>query len=145
MRALFVVVVGCGGQDTGDSQGTDTEDSTPLVDPGCADPVYYDATIRGRVTRDGAPAAGAEVRLEERNWAPVTIHGSTLSSPTGDYSIVATQMPIIEGCWGWATGFYVVAEQDGLYADWGVNSPIVSAWTADESTVDLEAIILALE
>lgn len=145
MRALFIAVVGCGGQDTGDSQGTDTEDSTPLVDPGCADPVYYDATIRGRVTRDGAPAVGAEVRLEERNWAPVTIHGSTLSSATGDYSIVATQMPIIEGCWGWATGFYVVAEQDGLYADWGVNSPIVSAWTLDESTVNLEAIILALE
>ena len=101
--------------------------------------------MRGRVTRDAAPAVGADVRLEERNWAPGTVHGAGTTNEQGEYTILATDMPIIEGCWGWATGFYIVAEQDGLYDDWGVNSSITSAWIEGKDTIELDGIILELE
>jgi len=145
MRGLWIAMAGCSGVGREDSGTTDGSDSPPLTDPECADPVYFDATVRGKVTRDGAPAVGAEARLEERYWVPGTVHGSGITGDEGEYSFLATDMPIIEGCWGWITGFYIAAEQDGLYDDWGVNSSVTSAWTEGKDTIELDGIILELE
>ena len=59
--------------------------------------------------------------------------------------IPATGMPIVEGCWGWATGFFVVAEQDGLSDDWPVNAVVTSAWIAHDDVITLEGFSLELE
>jgi hypothetical protein len=146
MRALILALVaGCAGGDTTDDDDGGTTDTDVVTPWDCADPVYFDASFRGRVTRDGAPAAGADVRIEERNWAPGTVHGSGTSNEQGTFDIPATEMPIVEGCWGWATGFFVVAEQDGLSDDWPVNAVVTSAWIADESVITLEGFSLELE
>ena len=145
MRGLWITIAACTGP-TGDTAPDDTDETPPgLTDPECADPVYFDATVRGKVTRGGAPAVGAAVRLEERFWAPGTVHGEGTTGEQGEYSFLATEMPIIEGCWGWATGFYVEAEQDGLYDDWGVNSSVTSAWIEGKDTIELDGIVLELE
>jgi hypothetical protein len=146
MRGLWIIIAGCSsGGDTGDDAPDDTDPPPGLTDPECADPVYFDATIRGRVSRDGAPAVGADVRLEERFWDPGTVHGAGTTDEQGQYEILATGMPIVEGCWGWATGFYIVGEQDGLYDDWGINSSVTSAWSEGSSLIELDGIVLELE
>jgi hypothetical protein len=146
MRPLVIALVGCASGDTGDPGTADTDTTPPgLTDPECEETVYFDASVRGRVMRDGVPAVDAVVRLEERFWDPGAVHGSGETDPSGQYDFVATGMPIIEGCWGWATGFYIVAEQDGLYDDWGINSSVTSAWLDGTAAIDLSGIILQLE
>jgi len=147
MRALILALAaGCAGGDTTDDDDdpgtTDTDGVTPWD---CEDPVYFDASFRGRVTRNGAPASGAEVRVEERNWAPGTVHGTGTSNEQGMFDFPATGMPIVEGCWGWATGFFVVAEQDDLSDEWPVNSILTSAWIEHKDVVLLEGFSLELE
>ena len=129
---------GCaGGDDT-----TPTSDTEPVS--GCADPVPFDALVEGDVSDDGAAAAGVTVRLEERNWEPGTVHGEGVTDASGRYSFTATGMPIIEGCWGWATGFYVVADDGSRTAEWGVNSVVTGAWSRGDATIDLTGIPLDL-
>ena len=138
MRAIAVllVLIGCGAENEG-TPPTDTDQAGA-----CAEPVYFDASVTGRVTDGGAPAEGVEVRIEERNWAPGTLHGSGSTGADGRFTFEATGLPIIEGCWGWATGFYVVAQRGTGTAEWGINSLIVSAWQEDAPTVDLAGISL---
>lgn len=111
----------------------------------CEPAVYVDLTIEGRVTEGGVGAEGATVRLEERNWAPTTLHGTTTTGANGTFSLDATDLPIVEGCWGWATGFWLVAERGGLSDEYGANTLIVNGWLDGASVVRLDAVDLALE
>lgn len=134
-----MLLVACGGP----------EPTTPAPDPEpqvqCADTVYFDLTLTGDVQDGDGVAAGADVRIEERNYEPsTTVHGTAVTDPQGRFSVDATALPIVEGCWGWATGFYVVAEQDGRTAEWGINSVITGAWQDGDTTADLSGIPLDL-
>ncbi len=137
MRAIswLLLLAACGTDEA--PPPTDTE-----VQGACADPVYFDLEISGLVTDGGAPAEGVEVRIEERNWEPGTIHGTATTGADGRFTVLATELPIIEGCWGWATGFHVVAQRGASTAEWGINSVITSAWQQGEAAVELTGVTL---
>lgn len=107
--------------------------------------MFFDLTLTGDVTDGGAPAAGVGVRIEERVFAPVTVHAESTTDAQGGFTLSATDLPIVDGCLGWAMGFYVVADDGTRTAEWGLNSVISGAWSRGESTADLSGIPLDLE
>jgi len=107
--------------------------------------VYFDLTLTGDVHDGSSMAVGVEVRIEERNYETSTqVHGTGVTDDQGRYRIDATALPIVEGCWGWATGFYVVAQQGDRTAEWGINSVITGAWQDGEASADLSDVPLDL-
>ena len=107
--------------------------------------MFFDLTLTGDVTDGGAPAPGVTVRVEERVFAPGTVHAEGTTDAQGRYSLAATDLPIVDGCLGWAMGFFVVADDGARTAEWGINSVISGAWSRGESSADLSGIPLDLE
>ena len=134
----------CGGG--GGDSDDDTDVDVPGVQDECEDPVFVDLGITGEVTDGGAPAAaGVAVRIEERTFAPGSVHGEGVTDGDGRFSIAATELPIVDGCLGFAMGFFVVADDGTRTAEWGINSVISGAWSRGESSADLSAIPLDLQ
>lgn len=132
---LAFLWLGCGEAPEVSTEPTSTE-------PLCAEPVFFELTLGGSVTEGGTAAPGAEVWLEERNWRPTTVHGQGQADAQGRYRFEATELPIIEGCWGWATGFFVVARQGDAIAEHPLNSKIVSAWLDGGTQIDVDPLQL---
>lgn len=137
---IGIVGVGCAGSD----------DPTLAPDPepagACGDYHETDVQIVGRVTTaDGTPVEGADIWLEERNWAPGTVHGSGTADAQGAYTFDATTLPIIEDCWGTAVDFWLVGEAPGLFGDKPMNPPIINAWNDGSLVVDAETFPLILD
>jgi hypothetical protein len=105
-----------------------------------------DLEIQG-VVHDGSglPAPGVEVWLEERAWAPTTVHGQGMTDADGRFTFPATAMPIVEQCWGFAALFYIAAQDLESYGEIEANYPIVSAWLEGETVADFEVRPVVLE
>ena len=140
--AAVVAFAACGGGE-GDSDDTDVD--VPGVQDECEDPVFVDLVITGDVTDGGAAAPGVTVRIEERIFQPGSVHGEGVTDGAGRYSIAASALPIVDGCLGFAMGFFVVADDGARTAEWGINSVISGAWSRGEDTADLSGIPLDLE
>ncbi len=140
---LLAAGIGCSGGDD-DPTPIDTDDGS--TGGACGDYLETDVEIVGHVeSRSGAPVEGADVWLEERNWAPGTIHGSATSDASGNYSFFARDLPIIEGCWGTAVSFYLAGEIEGFSGDKPMNPPIINAWNDGSLTVDATVFPLVLD
>ncbi|HHO53227.1 MAG TPA: hypothetical protein ENK18_20725 [Deltaproteobacteria bacterium] len=107
--------------------------------------MLFDLTLIGGVTEEGAAAVGAEVWLEERNWSPGMVHGQGQTDASGAYQLDATALPIVEGCWGWATGFFLVARLGEATAELPLNSKIISAWLDGATEAEVEVLQLKPE
>jgi hypothetical protein len=114
---------------------------------GACGPVHYvDLEIRGYV-RDGSglPAAGVEVWLDERAWVPTTIHGQGMTDSEGHFEFPATELPIVERCWGFAALFHIAAQDLEAYGEIDANYPIISAWLAGEPVADFDVRPVVLQ
>jgi hypothetical protein len=145
MKVLWIGVfgglAGCAGGDP--TTPTDTDD--PYAGA-CGDILEADMEISGRVEdASGAPVAGADVWVEERNWAPGTIHGQGTTGADGTFAFSILDLPIVEGCWGTAVQFYLAGESAGLQGDKPVNPPIIGAWNDGSMQVELADFPLVLE
>lgn len=138
-----LVAAACGGGDASTTGLTETD--VPGLQGACDEPVYVDLVVTGQVFDDGVPAAsGVSVRIEERTHRPGTIHGQDTTASDGSFAIDAAGLPMIDRCLGWATSFYVVADDGARTAEWGINSVLSGAWQRGEDSVSLEGIPLDL-
>lgn len=131
---LVLAMIGCGGGDE------DTGAPEPEPTDGACGAVTYDnpATVTGRILLpDGSPAVGARVVIEERNWTPGTIHAEGVTSDDGTYELDAA-LTIVEGCWGTAVAYYLVAELGEQRAELPANSPLFNA--VDPEAVDPDGV-----
>ena len=148
---VLLLGVGCGPNDHGfadhDVATTGGSGATQAAPDGACGPVHaVDLEIRGRVEdASGLPAPGVEVWLEERAWAPTTVHGQGMTDADGHFTFPATGMPIVEQCWGFAALFHIVAQDLERYGEIDANYPIVSAWLAGEPVADFEVRPVVLE
>jgi hypothetical protein len=149
--AIVVLFAACGPDDQGlsdhDHEPAGGSGTTTSVPEGACGPVHaVDLEIRGRVEdASGLPASGVEVWLEERAWAPTTVHGQGMTDADGHFTFPATGMPIVEQCWGFAALFHLVAQDLERYGEIDANYPIVSAWLANETVADFEVRPVVLE
>ena len=125
MRRIGVVLalIGCGGKDE------DTGAYVPPTNDGACGAVTYDnpAVVTGRILLpDGAPAAGATVIIEERNWTPGTVHAEGVTAADGTYELDAA-LTIVEGCWGTAVAYYLVADLGEQHGEHPLNSFLFNA------------------
>jgi hypothetical protein len=114
---------------------------------GACGPVHYvDLEIRG-IVQDGSglPAAGVEVWLDERAWVPTTIHGQAMTDADGHFAFPATELPIVERCWGFAALFHIAAQDLEAYGEIDANYPIISAYLANESVADFDVRPVVLQ
>lgn len=156
MRATLLVLVGCGGSaggtsptDTGPpATDTDTDEPIPTTTGGqCGDTTRWDVEVRGRVVDAyGAPAVGADVRLEERAYSMQDeVYGSGPTDGTGGFTFSASQVVSVEDCWATLLDYVVVAESGDLRAERDANSELFSAIDGGSLVADLSAFPLVLE
>ena len=142
MRGILLVFGACSGPE----EVVPTEPSTGEPDGACGDVSAIDVGITGGVVDlDEQPIAGAHVVLEERNWVPGTIHGEADTDEQGRFAMDATNLPVVEGCWGVAVQFYLVGTADDLRDEAPMNSQIIGAYTTGTFAVELGAFPLVLE
>lgn len=102
---FLLTVLACGGapSETGDSSDGTIE---------CGASEYYDVSVKAVVQHQtGAPLAGAEVRLEERD-SPRTF-GSGTTGADGVVEFTASQVESVPNCWGLVLDYWIVAAVDG--------------------------------
>ena len=85
----------------------------------------------------GDLVAGADVFLEERNWAP-DVFGQDRADSGGQFEISAFGMPLVEDCWGFGVSFWLVGETETLWGDKPLNAPIIDTLAAGSPSVDLD-------
>lgn len=148
MRPTFVCALSalaCNHVDTGGAAADDgpfdsaTTGASAPPDGACGPVHYIDLEIRGLVQDEsGMPAASVEVWLDERAWVPTTIHGQGMTDADGRFAFPATELPIVERCWGFAALFHIVAQDLESYGEIDANYPIISAWLAGDTFADFE-------
>ena len=145
IAAAGALAGGCG------EAGTDTEGTNSPTNTGaqvdCQPAVFVDIAITGDVKDGGVPAgAGVSVRIEEREFAPgLQVHGEAITDASGSYAFTATELPMVDGCLGWAMGFFVVADDGTRSAEWAINSVLSGAWSRGEDSADLTGLPLDLD
>ena len=137
---LFLLLMACGAP----SEDTAVEED---VDEGaCGEVRTHDLEVRAAFEdASGAPLSGVRVSLEERNWAPGTLgEGSTTAD--GTVSFVAPGVTDVEGCWGSALDYWLVAEADGYATlEETMNSNLYNAIDDGSLVADLRATPLIME
>lgn len=93
---------------------------------GCGDPETYDIDIRAKVTRNGQPAGGVRVYLEERLWEP-GILGEGTTDRDGSVSFTASPVTGIPNCWATAVDYWLVAEDGADVVEDDMNSELYDA------------------
>jgi hypothetical protein len=113
----------------------------------CGEPVYgIDLTITGLVEdASGALLEGAQVQLEERNWEPGTIHGTTTTDANGSFTMAATDLVDIPDCWGTALDYVVVVEFNGMFGEAIANQKLFNAIVDETYVADFSAVPILVE
>ncbi|MBA2319836.1 MAG: hypothetical protein H0V89_01665 [Deltaproteobacteria bacterium] len=120
---LVCAAMGCGKEASSDAE------PGPDLDGACGDVGNAVVQVLGSLElSDGTPAAGASVRLEERNWnfPEVIVYAEGTTDAAGDFDLGADIVTVAE-CWGTAVGYYVVGELGGATGERGVNSWLFTA------------------
>lgn len=113
----------------------------------CGEPEEgFDVTVTGLVLdHNGDPAALADVTLEERNWnTNTTVHGTTATDEAGAFSIDATNLVSVPGCWGTVVDYWVVAELDGGWGEAQANQRLFNAIDDGSLTADFTSFPIDL-
>jgi hypothetical protein len=156
--AVVALTACSGGDKTGDSGDpvdsatTDTVDTTePPTDTdeptgACGDVSRWDLTLDGQVNQPGGGAPGATVRLEERGFqfSPV-VYGTTYTDAYGHFSLAATQIVSVDGCWGTLLDYNVVAELGVSSAEAEVNQSLYNAILDGTFAADISLFPLELD
>ena len=98
----------------------------------CGDVYEIDVTLHGRVIRgDGSPAERAQVWVEEREWTipPASWGEGAVIAPNGTFVIELDGMTVVDGCWGHAVGYFIVAEDEVGWCEVPIN---FNLWRAQE-------------
>lgn len=139
--AIALASMACKQGSAGETGDTGTDDPVGA----CGDVSTIDVVIRGGVRdQDENRVPDAYVALEERNWAPGTIHGESETDGNGEFVLEARDLPVVEGCWGTAVQFWLVGDKGDLAGEKPMNSPIVSAYNDGTLDVDLGSFPLIL-
>lgn len=133
--------IGC--TDSGSATDTDTDTGRP---PGaCGDVSSIDVSITGGVRdQDEHPVSSAHVALVERNWEPGTVHGEANTDSSGHFTMEATDLPVVEGCWGTAVQFWLEGDKGAQTGEKPMNSLIIGAYNDGSLDVDLGQFPLIL-
>lgn len=132
---LVWCALGCGSSEPVEDTGTE-----PPAEPkgACGEVSEHDLVLTGVVQRDGEPAEGARVALEERAWhGGGKIFGSAVSEAGGRFTLNAVGVVSVEDCWGSALAYYVKAERDDASGELGVNGPLYHAISDAEGEVEI--------
>ena len=113
----------------------------------CGQPIYgIEMTVTGLVEdASGSPVAGAQVILEERNWEPGTIHGTTTTNANGAFTMSATELVDIPDCWATALDYVVVVELDGLMGEAIANQKLFNAIVDETYVADFSPVPIVIE
>jgi len=146
---LFLAfAAGCSGDDTSPDDAADdqpVDSDSPAPQGQCGDVTHWDVTVTGRVrSAAGGAAAGAAVRIENREWEAGTVYGTGTTDAMGAFSILATQMVQVENCSG-LLGHYAVAELGTTAGETGINSAVFTAIDTGTFVADLSAVPIELE
>lgn len=116
--------------------GADPSDTDSEPSGACGDVSEHALTVLVAVEdAAGAPVDGATVRLEERATRP-GVRGEATTGADGTARLESVQITSIEGCWGTALSYFVVATDGVATAEVGVNPSLFNAITAGEDVVD---------
>jgi hypothetical protein len=121
-----------------------TTDET-LSGSACGDPVYGIAiNFQGLVTdKDGAPAAGVSIVLEDREILPATVRGTATTGPDGRFSLQGTNITSWPDCWLTLLDYRLYAQTtDGsgraIGGELQVNKQMWESIQAESYAVDVE-------
>ena len=123
------------------------EDPIPEEEKGaCGDRTTHDVTVLGRVVDvDGQGIESATVDLEDRGWNDGEVLGTATTAADGSFTMSATDVTSIEGCWGTMLDYVLVAEQDGRSGEKGINSQLRSAISDESFEADVSSFPVTLE
>lgn len=128
MRWLIVsVVMGCGGGSS-DEDTSATDDGPATGNGACGEVGTAAVQVLGSLLLESdAPAAGAAVRLEERNWDnPDRIYVESVTNAEGQFDLSA-EIVTVADCWGTAVDYYIVGDLGAAHGERGVNSWLFTA------------------
>lgn len=147
MRALWcLVLVGCA-PEPGIGVSPAEVDPDPIPQDGdaqsqCGDVTTWDVVIEGSVQDDGGVAVpAAAVALEDRGWSGDALGWATARAD-GSFTLTATGVTAVDGCWGTVLDYVLVGEQGALYGERGVNSALHLAIDDGSLTADTPALVL---
>jgi hypothetical protein len=137
---LVVLLLACG------APAEDTAAVEDIDDGACGEVHTHDLDVRAAFEDvSGAPIEAARVSLEERNWAPGRL-GEGLTDADGTVSFAATDVTDVEGCWGSALDYWLVADADGFATlEETMNSNLYNAIADGSLVADLRATPLIME
>ena len=137
MRPVFLVLaaLACGGDKAEDTSPSTTPPGKPEGACGAVTEGYA-VVVRGRVTLQGEPVAGASVTVRERLWNAGKVHGVGETDAEGLFSIDTTELVSVEDCWGTALDYEAEAVWDSWSASRDLNAPLYGA-ILDDGEADL--------
>ncbi|MEQ1564232.1 MAG: carboxypeptidase-like regulatory domain-containing protein [Myxococcota bacterium] len=136
VRGFGVVTLGvlasCAGDPPAQESGADTQLGA------CGEKSEIaSVVIEGRVRDEQQNwVADVDVQLEEWNWDPGTIHGAGRTDATGAFSFTATNLPVLEDCWGTAVQFWLVGEKGYLRGEQPMNPYLIEAYESGAGSVN---------
>lgn len=122
---LALVVPACGGPDDTD---TPAGRCGPETD-------HVLSVLVAVVDEDERPVAGAQVSLQEFASRP-GVRGQATTDAAGHASLQDLSITSIEGCWGIALDYRILASEGSRAAEVGVNPSLFNAIDRGESVVD---------
>ena len=127
--------VGCGGG------GGDTGEVSTDPGPGgaCGAVTEWNVFVRGMVTEGGVPVEGAEARLEERLWTIGDTFGVGVTDASGVFEFQAQDVISVEGCWGTALDYVIVAIRGDREGERDMNSSLFGAINDGDLEADITA------
>jgi hypothetical protein len=136
-RGLVVVgLAGCGG-----SADTDIEDTGGA----CGAVTTWNVTVIGAVEDAAGAVSGASVRLEDRGWTIGDVLGDATTDADGRFTLEATGVTSVEGCWGTVLDYRLVAEEGGRSGEDKVNSALFDAIDSGSLEADVSEFPIQLE
>lgn len=122
-------------------------DPPPIVDASACGSLIkgLSMSFEGVVGRSrNQPEGDVEIVLEDRYQQPAAKLGATMSLNDGTWTLDATDIEYLEGCWG-STDFVITATKGDLGAEIGVSREMHGAVSDGTMHVDLRTQPLVLE
>lgn len=154
MWRRWLVVACLGGCGTGVATGTEDADielgeqvsegaDTAIPQGACGETSFIALDVSGRVVDDAGRAVhDVSVWVEQRHWGPTVVHGTGTTDTEGRYQFEASEMPIVDGCWGTGPQFFGVASDGTQRTELEINYALVTAWLGGTERVDLSDLLV---
>lgn len=122
---------------TSETEPATSDTGSSTLEGYCGDVGAFDMAFGGFVEdSSGQRMGGVLITLEERNWAQQSFT-QALSDPDGRFELSASDLPVIEDCWGHAVSFWLVGSTDTLWGDKPLNANIIEALDAGAESIEL--------